>query len=318
MVSAFSVAAVAVAVAIMVFFWVRKASMVQAIVLANLAVFILMLIAGQVQGGGFGTIADSPFLQDLAFTPIDLVDGNWPAFWKIFTSAFLHSGFLHIFGNMLILIMAGLPFEDRIGRGPFLAIYLFTAVTAVLMHSTYDFLVEGRSALAVPIVGASGAVFGILGAFATTYPHDRIPMWLFFIILPRVPVVLAAIVLMVAEGVFLFLGPASSVARAAHLGGAIGGALIGPMFKRDETKSRDPMRPGKLDLQALEALAQTPRQRSYMERLRENLDEPEARQAWVERLILSAECRTCQKPYASLKGTTARCPEGHEDRYDTR
>jgi membrane associated rhomboid family serine protease len=315
MVSPFSVAALAVAVAIPALFWWRKGYIVQGLVLANFAVFILMLVAGTVAGAPFGTIAGTPFLEDLAFRASDLGDGNPLAFFKIFTAAFLHADLLHVLGNMLILLMVGLAFEDRVGRGRFLVLYLFTAFTAVLLHVIYTYLTEGGDAMSIPLVGASGAVFGILGAFATMYPHDRIPMFLVFIILPRVPVIVAAIVLMLLEGLLLFSGPPGTVARAAHLGGAIGGAALAPLLKpRQETGAAPGGRP--LDMHALEEQATTPTQQSYLVRLKENLDEPDTARAWLERLLLSFECSQCGARYTDVNGPRARCPVGHEVRYD--
>ncbi len=317
MVSGYSIAALLVAGAIVGFFWWRKLYIVQGLVLANFGVFFVTIAAGLAYGAPFGHITGTPLLTELAFKPEDLASANPVGWLRIITAAFLHASPLHILANMIVLIMVGLAFEDRVGRGRFLGIYLFTAVTAVLLHVPYTWLTRGDSALAIPLVGASGAVFGILGAFATMYPHDRIPMWLIFIVLPRVPVIVAAIVLMLLEGLLLFGGAVDSVARAAHLGGAVGGAAIGPLLKPAG------MGPGgrrivHYDIESLAARAVTPQQQRYVARLRDNLDEPETAEAWFDRLVETLECTECGAGYSQTRGGRARCPNGHEDRYDAK
>ena len=318
MLSGFSIAAIVAVPAILAFFWWRKASIVQGIALANLAVYTITVIAGEVSGSGFGSIVGTPLLTELAFRPSDLAEGRWTSLWKILASTFLHANFPHVFGNLVILLLAGMPFEERVGRGRFLGIYVFTAVAAVLMHTVYDGLVVGPASLRVPVIGASGAVFGMLGAFATMYPRDRIPMWLIFIILPRVQVIVAALVLMAFEGFMLLALPPDSVARAAHLGGAVGGALVAPLMRRQIVAEAQRRHASSLDLDALGRQATNPTQQRYLERLRQNLDEPEARHAWFERLVATFACPECGQPYATVRGATIRCAQGHEVRYDTR
>lgn len=315
MVSWYSIAALLVAGAVLGFFWWRKLYIVQGLVLANFGVYFVTIAAGVAYGAPFGQIGGTPLLTDLAFWPQDLASPNPVGWLRILTSAFLHASLLHILANMIILIMVGLAFEDRVGRGRFLGIYLFTAVTAVLLHVLYTWLTSGQAGLAIPLVGASGAVFGILGAFATMYPHDRIPMWLVFIILPRVPVIVAALVLMLIEGLLLFGGAVDSVARAAHLGGAVGGAALGPLLKPRDTGPGG-RRIVRYDVEALAARAATPQQERYVERLRSNLDEPETAEAWFDRLVTTLECTECGERYVDIRGARARCPNGHEDRYD--
>lgn len=317
MVSGYSIAAILVAGAILGFFWWRKLYIVQGLVLANFGVFFVTIAAGLAYGAPFGSIAGTPLLPDLAFWPQDLT-GFHPFGWaRILTAAFLHAGFLHIFANMVILIMIGLAFEDRVGRGRFLAIYVFTAVTAVLLHVLYTWFTSGEAGLVVPLVGASGAVFGILGAFATMYPHDRIPMWLVFIILPRVPVIVAALILMLLEGLLLFGGAVDSVARAAHLGGAVGGAALGPFLKPADTGPGG-RRIVHYDVDALADRAKTPEQHRYVQRLRDNLDEPDTAAAWFDRIVATLQCTQCDSDYVEVRGARARCANGHEDRYDTK
>jgi membrane associated rhomboid family serine protease len=316
MVHPLSYLAIALALAIPAAVWLRRIPIVYGLISANFAIFILTILTADYRLlGSPAFIVTSPITRDLAFTPVHLVEGNPTAAWTVFTAMFVHASVLHVVLNMVVLFMAGAPFEERVGRGRFLAIYAFTGVTAVLLHTLWLDLTAPAAALSVPLVGASGAVFGILAAFATMHPHDRIPFWLVFLVLPRVPVIIGATVMMMLEGAALFLGPPSNVANAAHLGGAIGGVVIGlairklaPVKQKADTLA--------IDLDALRRRVTEPRQELYLDRIREHEDHPETQMAWIERLAHSLRCRTCDEPYEKIDRKGMRCPNGHQDTYD--
>src|SRR5215510_2231859 len=90
---------------------------------------------------------------------------SWVA---VFTSMFLHGGFLHVAGNMLYLWIFGDNVEDRMGHGRFLAFYLLCGIAAALGQTV---TVPDSQ---IPMVGASGAVAGVMGAYFVLYPHSRI------------------------------------------------------------------------------------------------------------------------------------------------
>ena len=89
---------------------------------------------------------------------------------NIFTSMFVHSGFTHIAGNMLFLWIFGDNVEDRVGHGRFILFYLLCGFAAAVCQSA---LYSGSM---VPMVGASGAIAGVMGAYIVLYPHSRILM----------------------------------------------------------------------------------------------------------------------------------------------
>jgi len=91
-----------------------------------------------------------------------------PAELKIFTCMFMHGGWMHLIGNMLYLYIFGNNIEDRLGHGLFVIFYLVTGVIGTLLHTFID------SAGLVPLVGASGAISGVLGAYILIHPHARI------------------------------------------------------------------------------------------------------------------------------------------------
>src|SRR5829696_1342626 len=86
----------------------------------------------------------------------------------VFTSMFLHGGFLHFGGNMLYLWIFGDNVEDRMGHGRFLVFYLLCGVAAALAQAALN------PDSVVPMVGASGAIAGVMGAYFVLYPHSRI------------------------------------------------------------------------------------------------------------------------------------------------
>ena len=105
----------------------------------------------------------------------------------VVTSMFLHGGFLHVAGNMLYLWIFGDNVEDRMGHGRFLVFYLFCGVAAALAQTI------SQPDSVVPMVGASGAIAGVMGAYFVLYPKSRIvtliPLFFFFQVI-EVPAIL--------------------------------------------------------------------------------------------------------------------------------
>lgn len=148
---------------------------------------------------------------------------------SLFTAMFIHGGWFHIVGNMLYLWVFGDNIEDRLGSLGYLAFYLLAGVAASLSH------VVANPASTIPIIGASGAVAGVLGAYLVHFPRARVlalvPLGLFLQLI-EVPAVLFLVlwfVLQLASGV-AGLGVASQasegVAWWAHVGGFVFGVLL--------------------------------------------------------------------------------------------
>jgi membrane associated rhomboid family serine protease len=197
----------------------RPAIVTVAIIVANCAVFLFQITRpADVQQWivfHFGAI---PLLlvRDALLLPL------WPSHWgTIFSSMFLHGGFLHIGGNMLYLWIFGNNVEDYLGHVKYLLFYLLCGAAAALTHT----LAESSST--VPMIGASGAISGILGAYLLLYPRARVVtmIWFFFFLrFVRVPayVVLGLWFLMQLPGA---LGGSGGIAWFAHIGGFIFGLL---------------------------------------------------------------------------------------------
>ena len=150
---------------------------------------------------------------------------------SIFTAMFLHAGFFQLAANMLYLWIFGDNVEDRVGRGRFLAFYLISGAIAALAQALPDM----RSA--VPMVGASGAVSGVLGAYLALYPRANVLLAMPFL-LARVPVLVMMGLWFAGQLVSsLLIEPGEvGVAFTANVATFICGALLVRWFVRDRRK----------------------------------------------------------------------------------
>jgi membrane associated rhomboid family serine protease len=138
----------------------------------------------------------------------------------MFTSLFLHAGWVHLLGNMLFLWVFGEALEDELGHWRFLWFYLFCGFFSLLIHS----LVAGR--LSVPIIGASGAIAGLLGAYLIRYPQAPVQTLIFLLVWFKIVEVPAFVWLGFWLALqFYGLRQGGPVAWFAHLGGFITGLL---------------------------------------------------------------------------------------------
>ena len=143
----------------------------------------------------------------------------------VFSSMFLHGGFLHVAGNMLYLWIFGANVEDTLGHARFTLFYLLSGVAAAAVH------VMTAPASPVPMIGASGAVSGVLGAYLLLFPHARVLTLVIFgffwrvVSIPAVIVLGFWIVLQILNGLGA-LGEVGGVAWFAHVGGFFAGMLL--------------------------------------------------------------------------------------------
>ncbi len=146
----------------------------------------------------------------------------------VLSSMFLHGGLLHIIGNMLYLWIFGNNVEDRLGHGRFVGFYLLSGVLAALVQTAF------HPDSSVPMIGASGAVAGVLGAYLLMFPHATILTLLvlgFFIRLVHMPAIIVLgfwFVVQFANGlVERSVGEAAGgVAWFAHIGGFLAGMAL--------------------------------------------------------------------------------------------
>ena len=158
---------------------------------------------------------------------------------SVFTSMFLHGGWMHFLGNMLFLWIFGDNVEDRLGHGRFVVFYLLCGTVAALAH------VMSEPGSLIPTIGASGAVAGVMGAYFVLYPHSRIltllPLFIFWQVIEVPAVVFLGLwfVLQLFSGVGTMLmatqgAPAGGIAFWAHVAGFLAGVVLVYAFRRPE------------------------------------------------------------------------------------
>jgi membrane associated rhomboid family serine protease len=156
------------------------------------------------------------------------------AFLPIFTSMFMHSGFLHIAGNMLFLWIFGDNVEDYFGHIPYLLFYFVCGIGSGLTHILFNFHST------VPALGASGAISGVMGAYIILYPRARVLtlVFIFFIPIPAFIILGYWFFLQFAAGLSTVGAIATGgVAWWAHIGGFLLGMLITGLSLGDRKQS---------------------------------------------------------------------------------
>ena len=183
--------------------------------------------------------AEERFILSYAAVPAELFragvtvgDPRVPAGMTVFTSMFLHGGVLHLAGNMLYLWIFGNNIEDAMGHARFVLFYLLCGVVAVFAHA-----VTAPNST-VPMVGASGAISGVLGAYLLLFPTARVLVLIplgFVTRLVHVPALIVLgfwIVVQFLNGFFSLDGPGGGVAWFAHIGGFLAGLVLIKVFQR--------------------------------------------------------------------------------------
>jgi membrane associated rhomboid family serine protease len=164
-----------------------------------------------------------------------------PAYMTIITSMFLHGGWMHLIGNMMYLYIFGDNIEDKLGKAKFLVFYLITGIIAALTQALLD------PSSTIPVIGASGAIAGILGGYLVMYPKANIKVFFWFIIFFKVFRIRAFIVLVgwILIQFFSFSGEelnSGGVAYGAHIGGFVSGAILIKFFYRKQRTSNRPFK----------------------------------------------------------------------------
>jgi membrane associated rhomboid family serine protease len=196
---------------------------------------LLLACAGvyiwQIQQGGDHAFGDA--INHYGFTPASLMSPQFeatgaPAVLSIFTAMFLHGGLLHLAGNMLYLWIFGNNIEDAMGHVRFLVFYLLCGVAAALTMAFMDPLSTH------PMVGASGAISGVLGAYMLLYPRARVTViipWLLILYPFRINAMWVVGVWFAMQLLALTGPDTSGIAWWAHVGGFTAGIALTPFFK---------------------------------------------------------------------------------------
>lgn len=211
-----------------------------AILVACVVAYLWQVSAGPVDG--------EQIVFSLGFIPAVLFDyARLPEAWHripaeltIFSSMFLHGGFMHLAGNMLYLWIFGNNVEDSMGHVKFLLFYLLCGVVAAMAQALPNPQSE------VPMIGASGAISGVLGGYLLMYPHAKVN-----VIIPPFYfsdfALSARWVLLFWFGMQIFSAVASSGAEAgvafgAHVGGFVAGLLLIAFFRDRNIPLHNPLR----------------------------------------------------------------------------
>jgi hypothetical protein len=191
------------------------------LILANVIVFLYQITLPPHQGNAF-VLANATIPNHIRLALAGHHDIQ-AAFLPLFTSMFLHSGFLHIAGNMLFLWIFGDNVEDYFGHFPYLLFYLGCGIGSGLAHIIFNY----HSSL--PALGASGAISGVMGAYIVLYPRARVLtlVFIFFIPIPAFIILGYWFLLQFVAGVSTVGASATGgVAWWAHIGGFLMGVVI--------------------------------------------------------------------------------------------
>jgi membrane associated rhomboid family serine protease len=140
---------------------------------------------------------------------------------SVLYSMFLHGSLLHLAGNMLFLWIFGNNVEDYLGKLGFILFYLFAGVVAMAAHVAYE------PSSVIPVVGASGAIAGVMGMYLVLWPHAKVVSLVGYFVLPLPAVIL----LLIWFGMQFLTGDDSGVAWVAHVGGFAAGVLVGLLLR---------------------------------------------------------------------------------------
>lgn len=203
----------------------------------NIFIFIFQLSLGKNAQGFVSALGATPFeiTHHIDIPPLVF----FPVFFTIFTSMFLHGSILHVSGNMLYLWIFGDNVEDAMGSLRFLVFYILCGVIAAITHIAIH--PDSTS----PMIGASGAISGVLGAYLLLYPYANVLTLIiifYFIKIVKLP----ALILISLWIAFQFLTGAlslaekgaghSGVAWFAHIGGFFAGLILINFFKKKRVR----------------------------------------------------------------------------------
>jgi len=197
------------------------------LLVTNIAAFVLMVLTLTEQGDAF--------VHVLGLVPARLIADPFTAWPTIFTSMFMHGGIAHLASNMLFMHVFADNIEDALGHARFLLFYLLCGIAAAAAQVVVD------PSNTIPMVGASGAIAGVVGAYVVLYPRAPVitfnsffPLWFVMGVFPVVPAWLVAgefFIMNLLQGLgSLGLDIQGGIAFFAHLGGFVAGLILGRLW----------------------------------------------------------------------------------------
>ena len=196
----------------------------------------------------------------------------------------------------------------KIGWKKFIIIYLLSGICGTITHSLLNFNST------IPLVGASGAIFGIMGAFAFSYPRDEVVMPIpvgFFMILRRIKVIYAVLIFAAIETIIVLIGYQDNTAHFAHLGGLVGGVILASiLIKRTKYNLEEKnqiyygpnmdQEPINIDISKLRELATNEKLKKILGKI-ENETLPQVRHLWIDHFLENVKCPKCNNPLKHKK-----------------
>jgi membrane associated rhomboid family serine protease len=174
--------------------------------------------------------------QRFIMFPYEITEGA--NYYTLFTSMFMHANWFHLFSNMLFLFIFGDNIEDAMGHFSYLLFYLVCGLAAAFAHIfSIVFGLPNSGSLLDGVVGASGAISGVLGAYLVLYPKARILTLVSFVILP-VPALFFLGFWFVMQWLSVYFDVSGGIAYWAHIGGFVAGVVLGLTFGRWRKKQR--------------------------------------------------------------------------------
>jgi membrane associated rhomboid family serine protease len=219
------------------------------ILIANIVIFLIFWLSSQ-NIVLDQTLAKSMWNPDdntgeFLMKPVEIIQGQ--RLFTLFTSMFMHAGWLHLIGNMLFLYVFGDNIEDAFGHVGYLVFYIVSGLAAAFAHiagtlfaPTVSNLIGMPldSDLTAGVVGASGAISGVLGAYIVLYPKAKIVALVFYLILP-VPAFIFLGFWFIMQWFYGFFDISGGVAYWAHIGGFIAGMILALVFGLKRKKARE-------------------------------------------------------------------------------
>lgn len=188
-----------------------------ALILLNFIIFAVTILSSNPE----------QIILNYGLVPENILTGQ--SFLTLLTSLFLHGGLLHLIGNMWFLWLFGDNVEENLGAIRFIIFYLVVGVVASLIHI---FTISGED-LNIPMIGASGAISGLLGGYMVVAPRNRIRTFFILIFRPYffyIPAYFYIAIWFIYQ--LLYIGTPTSIAYMAHIGGFIAGLILILLVRR--------------------------------------------------------------------------------------
>lgn len=219
------------------------------ILITNVIVFLVFFLSSQ------NILLDQSFEREMwgtvsspgvfVMVPNDIMRGQ--RLYTLFTSMFMHANWFHLLGNMLFLYVFGDNIEDVFGHVGYVLFYVVSGLLAAFTHIASILFAPAISDLigiplsldlATGVVGASGAISGVLGAYFLLYPRSKIIALVFYLIIP-VPAIIFLGGWFLLQWIFAFFDASGGVAYFAHIGGFIAGMILALIFGLERKKVRE-------------------------------------------------------------------------------